>query len=69
MRTRCVLQDPLWLCSDPIHIWRYIMYADKTGMINLEELEVKADEVTIVSGAAGMASRRTNCCPFPVVKD
>ncbi|MBQ6160791.1 MAG: hypothetical protein IJK24_07585 [Oscillospiraceae bacterium] len=45
------------------------MYADKTGMINLEELEVKADEVTIVSGAAGMASRRTNCCPFPVVKD
>ena len=39
------------------------MYAEKTGMINLEELEVKANEVTEVSGGYTAATKCTNCCP------
>ncbi len=37
-------------------------YEEKTGMINLEELEVQADEVTVVSGCS-CATKCTNCCP------
>ena len=39
------------------------MYAEKTGMINLDELEVNANEVTEVSGGHSWATNRTYCCP------
>jgi hypothetical protein len=40
-----------------------IMYAEKTGMINLDELEVNANEVTEVSGGHSWATNCTYCCP------
>ncbi len=40
------------------------MYAEKTGMINLDELEVNANEVTEVSGGHSWATNCTYCCPI-----
>ena len=40
------------------------MYAEKTGMINLDELEVKADEVTVVSGGYCTCTRNSACCVY-----
>lgn len=38
-------------------------YEEKTGLINLEELEVQADDINVIGGWT-CATKCTYCCPI-----
>ena len=38
-------------------------YEEKTGMINLEELEVQADDINVIGSGNSHNTNCTYCCP------
>ncbi len=38
-------------------------YEEKTGMINLEELEVQADDINVIGGCTSCFTNCSYCCP------
>ena len=63
MQTRACCKIPFGSVAIRYIFGGIIMYAEKTGMINLDELEVKANEITEVSGGHSCWTNCTNCCP------